>query len=356
MRIVSRYLIGRLFRGYAGMAVAIGALIWLVTLLDMLGAAENGASFLATGLDAFSQVPVNVIDLLPVVAILATASVLSAMQAQRELVVMRASGISLLEITRLALMPGVLIALAALIALQFLAPVLYQSPVRFADSGAGVGDNSLWHPSHGLWVRADSQFMNVGRFEPGELPGEIAIYRFRPDGSLESQIRAERAIPAPETWILEDVMIKRVDSPPAERISIHERYHWPSFLTERQLELFRRSPASLPLSDLWNYVDSLKTRDQDASEFELVLWRRIALPLACIGMVLVATALSARPAKRGGVGVRITIATGVGLLYHLLAGMAGVFGLVAGLSSIAVAILPPVALVALALWLLLTSR
>lgn len=356
MRIVSRYVIGRLFRGYAGMAVAIGALIWLVTLLDMLGSAENGASFMVTGLDALSQVPVNVIDLLPVVAILATASVLSAMQAQRELVVMRASGISLLQITRLALLPGVLIALAALIALQFLAPVLYQSPVRFAESGTGLGDNSLWHPSHGLWVRAGSQFMNVGQFEPGDLPGEIAIYRFRSDGSLESQIRAERAIPAPGTWILEGVIIKHVDVGSPERITTHERYFWPSFLTERQLELFRRSPTSLPLSDLWTYVASLKARDQDASEFELVLWRRIALPLACIGMVLIATALSARPAKRGGVGVRVTIAMGVGLGYHLLAGMAGVFGLVAGLSSVAVAILPPLALMALSIWLLLTSR
>jgi len=356
VRIISRYVLGRLFRGYAGMAIAVGALIWLVTLLDLLGSSGNGASFLATGLDALMQVPVNVIDLLPIVAVLATASVLSSMQAQRELVVMRASGISLLAITRLALLPGVLIALAALVALQFLAPMLYQSPVRIADTGPGVGENSLWHPAHGLWVRADSQFMNVGRFEPGELPGEIAIYRFRADGSLESQIRAERAIPAPGSWILEDVQIKRVDGSGPERISSHERYYWPSFLTERQLELFRRPAASLPLLDLWTYVDSLKARDQDASEFELVLWRRIALPVACIGMVLIATALAARPAKRGGIGVRITIAVGVGLGYHLLAGVAGVFGLVAGLSSIAVAIVPPLALMLLSLWLLLTSR
>jgi lipopolysaccharide export system permease protein len=135
-----------------------------------------------------------------------------------------------------------------------------------------------------------------------------------------------------------------------------QRYAWPSFLTERQLELFRRPPASLPLSDLWTYVESLRARDIDASEFELVLWRRIALPLACIGMVLIASALASRPTHRGGVSVKVTLAIGIGLGYQLLAGMAGVFGLVADLPTVAVALGPPVLLIALAAWLLATSR
>ncbi|MEX0914564.1 MAG: LptF/LptG family permease, partial [Wenzhouxiangellaceae bacterium] len=89
---------------------------------------------------------------------------------------------------------------------------------------------------------------------------------------------------------------------------------------------------------------------------ELVLWRRVALPLACIGMVLIATALAARPTRRGAVSVKVTIAIGVGLGYHLLAGMAGFFGLVADLSPMLVALAPPVGLVLLSFWLLLTSR
>lgn len=353
MSIVARYLLVRLLVGYGVMFIAVGTLLWVTTLLELLGE-SGGASSLETAVRALLQIPVNLIDMLPVVAVLATATVLSAMQAQQELTVMRSSGVSLIRIMRQALVPGVVIALAALVALQLLAPALYRSPERIAASG--VGENGLWHPWHGLWMRSESQFMNVGRFEAGELPGEIAIYQFNADGSLSSQIRAERAVPAPGTWALENVTVKRVDRQSTDRISVHERYYWPSFLTERQLELFRRPPASLPLTDLWTYVQSLKMRDQDASEFELVLWRRIALPLACIGMVLIATALAARPARRGALSVKVTIAVGVGLGYHLLAGLAGFFGLVAGVSPILVALVPPAGLVLVALWLLLTSR
>lgn len=354
MSILSRHLLVRLFKGYAVMFVAVGALLWVTTLLELLGDAEGDAAVIESAIRALLQIPVNLIDMLPVVAVLATATVLSKMQAQRELTVIRASGVSLMRVTRLALVPGILIALAALIALQFLAPALYQSPERV--TAGSVGESSLWHPWHGLWVRSETEFMNVGRFEPGELPGRIAIYQFDDDGSLGSQIRAGRAVPAPDTWVLEDVIIKRIDRQTPDRIEHHDRYFWPSFLTERQLELFRRSPASLPLSDLWTYVESLKVRDQDASEFELVLWRRMALPLACIGMVLIATALAARPARRGAVSVKVTIAVGVGLGYHLLAGMAGFFGLVAGLSPVPVALAPPIGLALFSIWLLLTSR
>lgn len=354
MTIVSRYVLTSLLKGYAAMFVAVGALLWVTTLLELLGDAGGSVSAAESAGRALMQVPVDLIDMLPVIAVLATASVLSAMQGQHEITVLRASGVSLLRIMRVALIPGIVIALAALVALQFLAPALYRTPE--GATGAGPGENSLWHPWHGLWVRSETQFMNVGRFEPGELPGDIVIYRFEPDGSLESQIHAERAVPAPDTWVLEDVTIKRVDVDGAERIREFSDHRWTSFLTERQLELFRRTPASLPLSDLWTYVQSLKMRNQDASEFELVLWRRVALPLACIGMVLIATALAARPTRRGAVSVKVALAVGVGLGYQLLAGMAGFFGLVADMSPTLVALSPPVGLLVVALWLLITSR
>lgn len=353
MTVASRYLLDRLLRGYGVMFVAVGALLWVISLLELLGGSDGSVSAIELMLRSLIAIPVDLIDLLPVVAILATATVLSTMQAQCEIVVLRASGVSLLTIVRIALVPGVVIALAALVALQLLAPVIYRASDQ-ASTGA-LAESSLWHPWHGLWVRSANQFMNVGVFEPGELPGEIAIYEFDDEGKLERQIRAERAIPAAGSWVLENVVIKRVDLD-QDRITRQQRWTWPSFLTERQLQLFRQAPSSLPLSDLWAYIQNLKMRDQDASEFELVFWRRLALPLACIGMVLIATAISARPMKRGAVSVKVTLAVGIGLGYQLLAGMAGFFGLVADLPAALVALGPPILLAGFSVWLLATSR
>ncbi|NKI36006.1 LptF/LptG family permease [Wenzhouxiangella sp. XN79A] len=354
MSVLDRYLLGRLLRGYLGMGLAVGALVWLIALLEALGA-DNGGGALATLWQASAAVPIRLIDLLPVVTVLATASVLAALQAQRELVVVRAAGMSLLHVTRLALVPALGAALLALAALQFLAPTLSPATGDRVEAGA-PGDTSLWHPWHGLWVRSNADFMNVRRFDPGQLPGDIAIYEFDDQGRLERQIRAERAVPAPERWTLEEVQIKTLDGSEGPRIVRHEQYRWDSFLTARQLELFRQPPASLPLTDLWTYVASLEERAQDASEFELVLWRRITLPLAGLGMVLIAAALAASPGKGRGFSLKLVASVGVGLGYHLLAGMAGFFALVTDLPPAPVVLVPPLLLVVGASVLLVRSR
>lgn len=357
MKVLDRYLLGRLLRGYAGMALAVSALLWLIALLDALGASGGRGGVVGTLWSATAAVPIRLIDLLPVVTVLATASVLAGLQAQRELTVMRASGTSLVHITRLALVPALAVSLAALAALQFLAPALNPpGEMSLQGDSAAPGESSLWHPWHGLWVRSDADFMNVRRFDPGQLPGEIAIYEFDEAGQLVRQIRAARAVPAPDAWTLEDVTLKRLQSDDGERITWMPTYRWSSFLSERQLELFRQPPSSLPLTDLWTYVDSLKERAQDASEFELVLWRRITLPLAGIGMVLIAAALAASPGRGRGFSLKLVAAVGIGLGYHLLAGMAGFFALVTDLPPAPVVLVPPLVLVVAAMVLLARSR
>jgi lipopolysaccharide export system permease protein len=353
MTVLDRYLLDRLVRGYLGMGLAVAALVWLTALLEALGG-DDGGSALATLWTASAAVPIRLIDLLPVVTVLATASVLAGLQAQRELVVVRAAGMSLLHVTWLALIPALAAAVLAIAALQFLAPVL-DPPGDRVDAGA-PGESSLWHPWHGLWVRSETDVMNVRRFDPGQLPGEIAIYEFDDAGRLERQIRAGRAVPAPERWTLESVQIKTLDASGGPRIERLDRYAWDSFLSVRQLRLFRQSPSSLPLTDLWTYVASLKERGQDASEFELVLWRRITLPLAGIGMVLIAAALAATPGKGRGFSLKLVAAVGVGLGYHLLAGMAGFFALVTDLPPAPVVLVPPLVLVVIASVLLARSR
>lgn len=356
MSILRGYLLRRLAIGYAVMLVIIGSLVWLVELLERLGdLGEQQLGLAGLAWSAARTVPLSLIDLLPVVTILATATVLAALQHQRELTVFRASGVSLLRITRIALVPGLGLALGALVALQWLAPVMYQEPDRF--SGVGLGETSLWHAWHGLWVRSDRVFLNVGDLELGRVPADINIYEFDDQGKMTLQIHAARAIfEGRGQWLLEDVQIKSLDGAIEPRVQRVDTYHWDSILTARQLDLLRQPAASLPLTDLWRYVEGLQVRQQDASEFELVFWRRMALPLACIGMVLVATALAATPMKSRATGLRVTLAVVVGLGYELLTGLIGFFGLVAHLPAAPVALVPPLLLAALALWMLLRSR
>jgi len=356
VRILREYLIGRLLAAYVVTTASIGALLWL---LEMLEGLEDGlgssADLVRVAVAAARILPEAIIDLLPVIVVLATASAMGALQVRSELTVMRAAGISLWRLTAVALMPGLMVAALALASLQWLTPLMQQGPERLV--GASLGESGLWHPSHGLWVRSGEEFLNVQDLRLGRIPTGINLYRFDPSGGLAEHIQADAAvIQSDGDWTLEAVTVRNyLDFQEADLVQL-ERKHWDSFLSARQLELLLSPPASLALTDLWQYVEGLKTRKQEAAEFEMVLWRRLALPLACLGMVLAAMATAAVPLKSRAVSLRLVAALTLGLGFQLLAELTAYLGLVLGWPVILVALGPAAVLAGFSWWLLAKAR
>lgn len=356
MRILAGYIIDRLIRSFLVSAVAVGALLWLMELLQIMEQGVSGAgSALLLAFEALLIVPEGLIDLLPVITVLATAAAMSGLQARNELTVMRASGLSIWRLTAIALVPGFGIALLALAALQWLTPMVHQGPERVI--GAALGESGLWHPWHGLWIRQDEEFLNVQSLHLGRIPTGINLYQFGPGGNLERHVRAEQAlVQADGVWQLENVSIRNYADRGSGFLEQREQLHWDSFLGARQLELLLSPPASLPLSDLWQYVQGLKQRGQEVAEFEMVLWRRLALPLTCLGMVLAAMATAAVPLKSRAVSVRLVGALTLGLGFQLLVELVSYTALVMGWPIVPAALGPPVILAVFAWWLLSRAR
>jgi len=357
MRQLSRYLWSNLGQAYLIAGLAIAALLWLLQMLDILERGLSGAGdLLVAAFSAASRLPEGLIDLLPVITVLATASALGGLQTRNELTVMRVAGVSIWRLAGLALIPGILVSLSALAALQWVVPEMRQQPESML--GASLGGSGLWHPAHGLWIRSGDEFLNVDTLRLGRIPSGIEIYQFAEDGQLWRHIRSEQALVKPTgEWLLEDVRVRnfaRGDNEPFyQQIA---SMVWPSFLTSRQLELLLSPPASLPLTDLWQYVAGLKERGQEVAEFEMVLWRRLVLPLTCLVMVLIAVATAAVPLKSRAVSVRLVGALVLGLGFQMLTEMGTYLGLLMSWPVVAVVVIPPVILALVAVGLIARAR
>lgn len=356
MKILAGYMIDRLVRSFAVSALAVGSLLWLMELLQVLEQGLSGVgSILLLGFEAFLIVPESLVDLLPVITVLATAAAMSGFQARNELTIMRAAGLSIWRLTAVALVPGFGIALLALAALQWVTPMVHQGPERVI--GAALGESGLWHPWHGLWMRQGDEFLNVQSLHLGRIPTEINLYQFSSEGELQRHVRAEQAlVEADGAWRMENVQIRTLGDRDTGYFEQRDELVWDSFLGVRQLELLLSPPASLPLSDLWRYVSDLKRRGQEVAEFEMVLWRRLALPLSCLGMVLAAMATSAVPLKSRAVSVRLVGALTLGLGFQLIAELVSYMALVLAWPVAPAAIGPPALLALFAWWLLRQAR
>jgi lipopolysaccharide export system permease protein len=356
VRLLRAYLLRRLLHGYLVVVLSLAALLWLLELLRLLEPATGGGIVLfEIAWQAARVLPESLLDLLPVVVVLATAAVMARLNRDQEITVMRAAGIPLWRISAVAMLPALGLALLALALLQWATPVLYQGPTRIP--GTALGKESLWHPSHGIWLRHERVFLNVGELQMGRIPSNVSILEFDASGRLQRQVSAVRARPeAPDAWLLEDVTVRSFPAAGQREIHRHATLSWPPFLSAAELELLLRPPASLPLTDLWQYLATLRAQQQDADEFALVLARRLTLPLACLGMVLVAMAAAVVAMRSRAARLRIAAALALGLGYHLLVQLVAYAGLVLELPVVPLAVLPPMLLAGAGAWMVQRAR
>jgi len=332
----------RLAKGYATVGLSLAALLWLLELLQRLEDAPAGGA-LSLAWQTVRVLPETLVDLLPVVVVLATAAVMGGLNRDQEITAMRAAGISLGRIAGIVLVPAMAAALLALALLQWGTPLLHQGPTRI--TGPDLGQEGLWHPTHGIWLRQDRAFLNVSSLEHGRVPTAITIYEYDDTGHLRRHISAARAQPhSPGLWRLEEAVVREFGGGGGPARHSYPEYTWESFLSAAELELLLNPPGSLPLTDLWQYVGTLAARQQDTDEFVLVLAQRLVLPLACVGMALVAVAAAVASPRHRGAGLRVAAAMALGLGYQLLTGMFAQAALVVAWPPLPVAVLPPLLL------------
>ncbi len=355
MNRLQNYLLDRLLRGYVIALVAVGALFWLMEVLQRFEDLQlAGIRLLDVAIDALLTVPGSLVILSPVVTVMATAGVMGTLQNQRELVVMRASGVSMLRLTRLALVPALALGVAGLAISQWATPAL-ERPVSQAGMDE-LGETGLMDEFHGLWSRKSNEFLNVREFELGLVPRGIRIYQFGDEGRLIRHVRAETAeILTPDRWLLKTVTIEHFDGTDPHRETVDE-WGWRSFLSGEELDLLRQSPARLSLSELWMYVEGLRGRDEQALEYELFLWRRLVLPLACLAMVVVSMGTTTGGSRTRSLSLRVSLAMGIGISYQLVAEMFSYTGLLMRWDPVTVAAGPPAALALVGLLLMARQR
>lgn len=354
MGILRSYVIRNLVHAYALTGLGLAALFWVLDLLDRL---ESGVGsllqLLHLAVSALAALPETVIELLPVIAILATAVAMGRLQTLSELTIMRVSGVSIWRLAGVALLPGLMLAFVSVGFLQWVLPLAHQQPEQAV--GASLGESGLWDPNHGLWIRKDGQFLNVEDLALGRIPVGIHLYEFSESGKLLRHTEAKRgAILSDGRWRLSEVIITAYEQTVITEVLAETT--WDAFLSAKQLSLLLSPPASLSLTDLWQYVSGLKDRGQPYAETELILWKRIALPLACVAMILAAMATAAVPLKSRIIGVRIVGALVLGLGFQLITELSSYLGLLLEWPIVLVALAPPVVLTALSTWLVAKAR
>jgi lipopolysaccharide export system permease protein len=300
------------------------ALIMLFAFFDLIhelgDVGRNGYTISAALLFVTLNVPSRLYELFPVAALIGTLFGIAQLVANSEYTVMRASGMSLLQVIWAVLRVGLPLALATFLAGEYIAPPAERLAQTVRSTSQGSPNRIIARQfASGFWFKQDLTFVNVRTVLGDMRLLGVRIYEFDKDLRLKAVRVAESANynATDGTWRLNNVKETDigVDQTSVSRTATMD---WQTVLRPSILSVYQVAPERLELNALYDNINVLGASAQKTSRFEIALWNKIFYPVAVLVMMILALPFAHFQRRQGGVGFRIFVGTLLGLAFFLL--------------------------------------
>jgi lipopolysaccharide export system permease protein len=292
--------------------------------------------------------PNRIFILFPVAAVIGSLIGLGSLATHRELVVIRATGVSTLRIAAAAMKAAVVLVVVAVLVGEVVSPYTEQLARRLRTTA--LSDNRTLETGNGFWVRDGNTFINVGRVLPGNRVGELYIYEFDDDRRLRVATYADRGIYEDGEWTLEGIRQSVIGKDGVIGRDVVEA-DWRSRFKPELAEIVSVRLASLSMPGLMRYIEYLQSNGLDTARYELALWNKIIHPVTTVVMILIALPLVLGRLGSVGIGQRIIAGVAIAVSFLVLQQLAGYLGLTFGVSPVVSAFAPTLLILTLAVWM-----
>lgn len=348
MKTIRRYVAVQIFWSTALVFTGLLLLFAFFDLIQELGDLGRGSYRLPlAALYVCLSLPGRAYEILPVAALIGTLFALAQMVAHSEYTVMRVSGVSIKSMAIALVQIGVALSVLTFLIGEFVSPASEQAAqkLRLKATSSNVVAQSF---RSGLWIKDDTNFVNVQRIMPETVIHEVNIYEFDADYRLRAISRAKSGEYQRENlWRLKDVVQTRFEENRTTVSRIPEAY-WRSVLNPSILNVLMVVPEQMSLLELVSYIEHLNENRQETSRYEIVLWQKIIYPFAVLVMMVLALPFAYFQAREGGVGAKIFTGIMLGLGFHLSNRLFGHLGLLNAWPPLFSAIFPTLAFLAAA--------
>jgi lipopolysaccharide export system permease protein len=339
VNILDRYLY-RTVLVYTAMAMAVlltlGALFLFISQQSDIGVGSYSAgdAFLFTLLN----LPQQAFELLPIGAMIGALMGLGNLASGSELVVTRASGVSVWRIAWPVGLAGLTLALVMYGIGEYAAPPLAQFAKREKTTNK-LADVSFAGTSS-AWVKDGNLILRVQTGEVDQAFGGVWLFQLDGPTRLRSIQRAARiSVADPGRWSLHNVATSRFGDDRVSGDTVGETT-MRSTVNPDFLGLAATDPDLLTLRGLASYIDHLRRNSLDTASYEIGYWSRIARLFAVIIVSLLALPFVFGPLRTTGAGTRTVIGVLLGVVFFLITGTIEKGGQLFGLNPALVGWLP----------------
>ena len=297
-----------------GVLLTLGALFLFISQQSDIGVGDYSAAdaFLFT----FLNLPEQAFELLPIGAMIGALMGLGTLAAGSELVVTRASGVSVWRMAWPVGLAGLTLSLAMYGIGEYVAPPLAQFAKREKTTSKLAVVS--FAGSSGAWVKDGNLILRVQTGEVDQAYGGVSLFDLASPNKLRSIERAERiSVADPGEWRMHNVATTRFGDDHVESETVNE-VDMRSTINPDFLGLAATDPDLLTLRGLASYIDHLRRNNLGAAVYEIGFWSRIARMFAVIIVTLLALPFVFGPLRTTGAGTRTVIGVLLGVVFFLI--------------------------------------
>lgn len=338
MNLLTGYLMRTILSSTFLVLAVLLALAGLFQFIGNLDDVQGDFGMLQVFIYSMMRLPQISFEMLPMAALIGSLLGLGALANKSELVVMRTAGISVVKLSGMVALSGIVLLLIAALIGEFIAPPLdyfarnLRNEARFSQSDRASGNPA--------WVKNGDLILHLERVNSELEFGGVYMFRFNEDDSLQSVARAENAgIADDDRWVLENFRETRFDEAGVQTNA--------SSVTTESLEVGSDvlgitlvKPVSLSARGLVSYVRYLRSNDMSSIRYEMELWSRIAATITVTLMPVLALAFVFGSLRSAGAGSRLMIGVMIGLGYFLASETLASSGQVFDLNPVLVTFIP----------------
>jgi lipopolysaccharide export system permease protein len=261
------------------------------------------------------RLPQRLYELSPSILLLGGILSLGAMAANSELIVMRASGVTTLRITRSVLQTGFLVAIIVAILGEFIVPTSTRAAKTYRAEA--MEEKLMVGGINDIWARDGNRYVNVKQILPDRELRGIRVYEIDESHQLSSIVSAEKARYINEEWVLDKVTRSDITAAGVET-SFEKQLTLKRLILLELFSVLELHANDMSARELFTYSNYLEDNSLDSDEYHLAFWIKIFTPLTCLAMLFIAMPIvfSTTP-RSGGAGQRVMLAVVIGIIYFV---------------------------------------
>lgn len=348
MKTLGRYFAVKLF---TMILVVYGVCLMLVFFIDFVEMMREAAKVDISGAEVvfltLLRLPGFAELMLPFAVLIGSIAAFLMLSRSSELVIVRASGVSIWQFLRPSILVAALIGVFAVAVYNPLAAMAkLASEQMFADTFASKGSGRSKNES-ASWIRQDgpdgeSIIYARATANRGTTLAGLTLLQFDPNKKFIERIEADKAVLRQGYWELDNANVSSSGSLP----QLYKKYFVSTYLDESQVTESVDTAESISFWELPEFIEFAEKAGVEATSYNLHYQQLLARPLLMVAMVLLAATCALKPFRFGKIQTMVTAGLSGGFGFFILVELSRKLGM-SGYITVGVAAWAPIVIASL---------